>query len=107
MFLDQVNVGDMDLIGYHTCFEVEGYPNCSVHNCGFEGSEGFENDLASLAAQVRAATGAELARLAADNGRVSINMARHAIQIVGCNDEIVLSINLSPAQKDALRAFAL
>ena len=89
--------------GDHECEEAE--TGCSSHKCFPEHAPVPAVDLgtfASLAPALRSLTGPQLELLLAQTQRVVINTKRRAIQVMGCQDEVYVSVNLSVDQESHL-----
>lgn len=67
---------------------------CGDHNCN--------PDFASLGGLLQSLNAGELSALAAADSRVRFNFARSAIQVMGCNDLVLVSVNMSERQRTEL-----
>lgn len=89
------NDTDVDGVGAHPCFEVDG--GCEVHGCQPELAATI-NQLPPLLRQMNGDQILLLARTQPE--RLVVNLNRKALQVVGCDGQVSLSLNMTAQQFD-------
>lgn len=93
---NQTNAGGNDGGEVHDwALSTEG---CGDHQCDAQ----LQMDLRTLEQTLPMLTADELEGLAGVSAQIHLNRDRAAVQVLGCNDLVMLSMNLSEAQRVAL-----
>jgi hypothetical protein len=84
-------------VGSHGCEWFNGV-GCAVHDCAAIGGEG-DLDIASLVDRLRRLSSDELRQVSAGSTRLILNTERAAFQLIGCNNQVLMTVNVSSLRR--------